>query len=202
MQIFFSIFLALVLALGVSDGARAAERPTVGVPAASGEAIASDELTSVRLDTSDLVFSELTRLGRFRVLERTRMKALADELYLSMTGLTEDSPEMGRLLGAKYLALTQVTSLTAREESGTVAGSYKVRAVVTLRLVETETGEVVAAAIGEGKARASRSGVLDSLRISDVSLVREEAMKAVEKAVRDAMRGSRGLDRALKARGI
>jgi len=64
-----------------------------------------DELTSLQKGLTDMLITDLSKVRSLKVLERTRLQLLMDELKLSATGIVDPStaPRVGKLLGARRL---------------------------------------------------------------------------------------------------
>ena len=74
-----------------------------------------------------------------------------------MSGLVDEdtAPVIGNQYGAQYLLMGSIIGVTTRRSETTVVGAgtkrAQVTATVSLRLVDTETGEVVLAATGRSR---------------------------------------------------
>ena len=88
-----------------------------------------------------LVSYHLDGIDRFRLVVRSRISAMLDEIALSETGLIDPSTaqRVGKLLGAQYLLL------------GNFMIFNKDQMMLTAHIVRTETGHVVKAEMVEGK---------------------------------------------------
>ena len=97
----------------------------------------SKELEKQRIGfaVSEILSHQLARDGVFRLVERTELNRVLEELKLGMSGVTEqsDAVKAGRLASAELLVLGSVEKL---------GSSYHVNA----RLVNAGTGEVIATA--------------------------------------------------------
>jgi curli biogenesis system outer membrane secretion channel CsgG len=97
----------------------------------------------------------LFKTEKIRLVERQRMEAVAAELKLAMTGLTDMNTAMqvGKQLGAKYVILGSVTALSVKDEWRSVLIAEKTDRIVEIegeaRMVDVQTGELM----GAGKAR-------------------------------------------------
>jgi len=65
----------------------------------------SEEFDVLRKGLADMIITDLSQVNALKVLERTRMQALIDELKLGESGLIDKStaPRAGRLLGARRM---------------------------------------------------------------------------------------------------
>lgn len=99
-----------------------------------------------------MLASRLAESGAVRVIERDTLEALLDEQRLTVSKLTEPetAARTGRLLGAQYLVVGELFSVQLPTIS------------VTLRVIDTNTGEVVASkdVVGEVGERGERFFVL------------------------------------------
>lgn len=97
------------------------------------------ELEPLKVGLTQMLTTDLVGAGGVKVVERTQLQALMDELKLGHSAVVdkETSAKLGKLLGAEYLILGSYFSL---------AGTLRVDA----RLVRVETGEVVYASGSNG----------------------------------------------------
>jgi len=108
---------------------------------------------------SEIVAAELGKEPGFRIVERRELEKLFAEMKLGTLGAVDQATavRIGRLLGAETLCLGSLTGLGGRT-------------LLNLRLVRTETGEVLAAASKKGKSlrrtdRLAHDAALELLRI-------------------------------------
>ena len=175
--------------------------PTVGVMNFENRAITSSEWKGEDTSSiSDYVSDELTNTGKFRMVERTQLKSLLDELHLQMTGLTDASTnaQIGKQLGAQYLVVGSITGLTTRRSEGSVLGAgqkkYRVTATITMRIVDVETGEIVLAARGVGTdTNKLTRAPFNIIRIGTDDVDKQQVVSALENAAYDAVEGDRGI---------
>lgn len=129
--------------MGMRDGAHFAEALGVGA--------------------ADLIIEELMKTGAFRVLERRQLDAVKQEQSIQPDSITSASPT--RVARARYIVSGSVTRLGFEEKhlgglAGRVAsasflyglGGKKSSTFVNLtaRVIDAETGEIVASFTGEG----------------------------------------------------
>lgn len=105
----------------------------------------------------DAFTSALVRTGRLRLLERQRVDALLQEARFGQTGAVDaaTAARIGRQLGAQAVVLGSVASLSVREEGRSVHFAEKTdrwaEIEVEARLVDVESGEVLAAGRASNK---------------------------------------------------
>lgn len=130
--------------MGIRDGANLAEALGVGA--------------------ADLIIEELMKGGAFRVLERRQLDAIRQEQSIQPDSITSASPT--RVARARYIISGSVTRLGFEEKHlGGLAGRLASTAFLygvggkksstfvnlTARVIDAETGEIVASFTGEGK---------------------------------------------------
>jgi curli biogenesis system outer membrane secretion channel CsgG len=113
---------------------------------------------------ADLVIEELMKTGAFRVLERRQLDAIRQEQSIQPDSITSASPT--RVTRARYIVSGSVTRLGFEEKHlGGLAGRLASSTVLyglggkknntyvnlTARVIDTETGEIIASFTGEGK---------------------------------------------------
>lgn len=121
---------------------------------------------------SDLLTNALVKDGTYIVLERSKIEQVLKEQNLGASGRIDPSSaaQIGKLLGADAVIIGTISQFNVEQsQSGGSLGGFlniggsteKNKAIVqvTSRLVSTTTGEILAAAQGEGKASKSGGGV-------------------------------------------
>ena len=123
---------------------------------------------------ADMLTTALVKSGKFVVIERAEFDKVLEEQKLGQSGVVtpESAPKVGKALGVELLIVGSVTEFGTKESeiSGGVSlfggGITKktARAAVDIRLVNTTTGEVMAAEKEEGSE--STTGI--SVRYADM----------------------------------
>ena len=129
---------------------------------------------------SDMLATALVKSGKFVVVERKEIDKVLQEQKMGLSGvITEQTaPQVGRMLGVDLLVVGSVSELGTKERSiggsiplvGAGVTTKTARAAVDIRLVNTTTGEIIAAETEEGTE--SNLGVdvrYESINFSDVS---------------------------------
>ena len=127
---------------------------------------------------ADMIVDELVNDGSYRVIERKRLEAILAEQDFSNSERADPSAasvvKIGKAAGVKYLIVGSITKFGTENKDMKVGGggwgggrfglgkvgTSKGKAVVglTVRIIDTSTGEIMASAKGE--ATSSRSGLL------------------------------------------
>lgn len=112
---------------------------------------------------SDLLVNQLVRNGGYTVIERSKLDAILQEQNLGASGRVDPSTaaQIGRLLGVDTVIFGSVTQMDLERKSqgggafGIGGSSEKTQAYVQLsvRMVNTTTGEILAVADGTGEAK-------------------------------------------------
>ncbi len=161
---------ASVLAIGMAVTLVVADATADDAPAPLKRAIAVVDFEDRTDDSSwswggphpgeglaDMLTTALVQAGEFRVIERQQLKHVLGEQELGERGITtpESAAEIGRVLGVSAIVYGAVTEFGyKKEESGGVIGKlsggagYKkqeARVACDVRLVDTTTGEIIAA---------------------------------------------------------
>ena len=126
---------------------------------------------------SEFVMEKLLDSGRFKIIEREKLKEIREEQKLSLQELSDPrfSIAIGKMASAQYLIAGSITGLSTKETgltgSGTITNSstgsksgnskgiginagvnkYTVIANITLRIIDLEDGTVVMAVSGTGE---------------------------------------------------
>ena len=201
MKKIFSVLLlfAVFFWQGRIVSAGLADYPTVAVVPFTNKTVIKNDLDD-RMDIAlarDAADMNLVGTGMFNMIERERLDALIDEMALGKSGLIDEASaaKIGKLLGAQYMVLGSVTSLSTKTKTNSFSGnSYQVFAHVYVRMVEVETGRVVLAGRGMGKSgKERRSAPSRMLHIGTAEVDDEDVHEALEQAADDAIVGQRGL---------
>jgi curli biogenesis system outer membrane secretion channel CsgG len=126
---------------------------------------------------SDLIVDELVNDGSFRVFERKRLNTLLAEQNFQDSDRVDPIAKLakiGKMLGVKYVVAGSVTKFgTERSSKGVGGGGFgvggfglgsvgtskgKANVAITARIIDVETGEIMASAKGDGTSK--RSGFL------------------------------------------
>lgn len=146
------------------------------------------------------IYAGLSNCPDFELLSRTDVDKMVQEQELAATGLVDDStaPVFGKMLGAEYLLIANVTGLTnTKKNKG--KNNYEVTAKMSARIVEVETGRMVLAATSSATSKVKVTGSL--VRVGTNSFSPELADEALEKAANDLVKNLlANLDAKKKAR--
>jgi curli biogenesis system outer membrane secretion channel CsgG len=126
---------------------------------------------------SDLLVDELVNDGSFRVFERRRLNTLLAEQNFQDSDRVDPSAKLakiGKMLGVKYVVAGSVTKFGTEQSNRSVGGGGfgvggfglggvgtskgKANVAITARIIDVETGEIMASAKGDGTSK--RSGFL------------------------------------------
>jgi len=160
---------------------------------------------------ADMLVDELLASGQLRLLERKKIEAVLAEQNLSNSNRADPSAAeqatLRKILGARVLITGTVTKFGGEESNvggaaGVAAGRFlggagakntTANVAITVRAIDSSTGEVLASVRGEGKS--NRRGILLGGRVSGTggafnmgsSDFRETILgEATDKAVKDA----------------
>ena len=183
------------------SGLKLGHHPTVGVYPFQNKGIVSKEWSDADMDlVNDYVYASLSDADLFTLVSRTDGKPLLDERAISQGKDIDPSTEFHPywLKGAQYILVGNILGGTARTSKTSVVGAganqYKVTATVSMRLVDTETSEVVLTAIGRGTAKNTVvKAPFNIIRIGTAELDDQQVLDALHEAVDDAVTGPHGL---------
>ena len=173
---------ALALAaLAVAAPARAqSARPTVAILDLDYGAIQHwwEGNWDIGKGIADLIVDGLVEDGSYRVIERKRLDAILAEQNFSNSDRADPSAasvaKIGKALGVKYLLVGSITKFGTEKKDVNVGGGGfgrlggaigrvgtqkgKANVAVTVRMIDSSTGEIMASAKGDGVSQ--RSGLL------------------------------------------
>ena len=193
--------MCLVFMAGPCMAASLKSHPTVGILPLENRGLVSEGWDREEMGAAvEYVYTDLQDSGRFKLLDRTRQRALTDEYAhdLSALGDEDTAPAIGNQYGAQYLLMGSIIGVTTRRSETTVVGAgtkrAQVTATVSLRLVDTETGEVVLAAMGRSRKNNTLvKAPLGLIRIGTEEVDKGQVNEALEDAIHEAVDGPRGL---------
>ena len=196
-----ALCMCLVFMAGTCMAASLKSHPTVGILPLENRGLVSEGWDREEMGAAvEYVYTDLQDSGRFKLLDRTRQRALVDEYAHDMSGLVDEdtAPAIGNQYGAQYLLMGSIIGVTTRRSETTVVGAgtkrAQVTATVSLRLVDTETGEVVLAATGRSRKNNTLvKAPLGLIRIGTEEVDKGHVKEAREDAIRAAVDGPRGL---------
>lgn len=138
---------------------------------------------------------------RYDLIERSRLDAITAEFELARSGLVDASTaaNLGRLLGAQSIILMSVSNVSASPYSASVFGigvsAFDVRASLQMRMVDVETGRILAAVQQPMQQVVPGSFRMDTLRFAGspqdaavLNVVTEGAKLAIDDIMRAAAR--------------
>ena len=196
-----ALCMCLVFMAGTCMAASLKSHPTVGILPLENRGLVSEGWDREEMGAAvEYVYADLQDSGRFKLLDRTRQRALVDEYAHDMSGLVDEdtAPAIGNQYGAQYLLMGSIIGVTTRRSETTVVGAGTKRAHVTatvsLRLVDTETGQVVLAATGRSRKNNTLvKAPLGLIRIGTEQVDKGQVNEALEDAIHEAIDGPRGL---------
>lgn len=184
MRLLVIVVLALVALSSVAPAANNPPPPAVDVPMTERPfiAVASFDDGSIKRESwwgahwdvgsglADMLTTELLQKNRFRLVERSLLDSIMKEQDLGATGRVnpQTAAKIGKIIGADYFIMGKVTMFSWDTRStgsilnlgglaGVGASKSKARVSVDLRIVDTETGEILGSF--QGKGEDSRSSV-------------------------------------------
>ena len=186
-KVMMMLILGLILAFNLESARATSLKDTPRLAILPYEDKASKSI-GLRLEdatiVSEFLMEQFLDSGRFKIVEREKMKEILAEHSLNASGLVDPltAVAVGKLAGAQYLVAGSITGLSTKKSgftgSGAVARSdsetsrntsigggfnkYTVIANITLRIIDLEDGTVVMAVSGTGES--ARTNVDFSLR--------------------------------------
>jgi curli biogenesis system outer membrane secretion channel CsgG len=163
--VILTALVCLFFITGSVFAARISERPRLAVREFQNKTEGSIPAAAI----TEMMTTELFKIGLFNLVERERLDYIADEIRLGQSGLVEEStaPELGRIKGAQYTMTGAVTLYYYNSGGGVVylpgvvGGLLSRTAYVTLdiRIIDNSTSEVVYAAVEQGASNQTLGGV-------------------------------------------
>ena len=141
---------------------------------------------------ADELVTQLFKSGRFSLVERSQLEAVLAEQELGQSGLVTSSQaaEIGRLLGVQLILTGSITKFSIDTKGGgfgPIRAEYsEAETNLDIRLVNTNTAEIMFADAGEGKVRLGGFSVkgVNFRQDFDAGLAQEALRPAVEDVVK------------------
>ena len=108
---------------------------------------------------ADELATQLVQTGKYTVIERAQLEAILQEQNLGASGAVTSATaaKVGKLLGVQLLLTGSITAFSIKRTSigmRGIGGSYSnAESKIDARLVNTDTGEVMIVAVGQGNKR-------------------------------------------------
>ena len=160
----------LCFAANFASAANIKDYPTVAVMEFGNKAITSRGLRGHDMAmATEYAIYQLSNSGWFDLIDYEQLSTIAKMHAINMSGMVDQGTavQMGKFLGAQFMVIGNVTGLTAKENiAGVRAHNAKasnaqhvVNANVTVRIVDIETGRIVAAGIGKGSSTSTMTEI-------------------------------------------
>lgn len=174
-----ALAVAALLLLGLVPSALAEEQLNIAIM--KFEDVKVDHWWSGSWDVGDqftvLVTDGIVNKGKFNVMERARIdEIMAEQNFQSGDAVDESTAvQLGKLLGVRVVVLGSVTDFSMKGASGISVGGFglglqKGSVQLSARVVDVETGRILASAKGEGSA----SGASFDAHLSGISFNTEK----------------------------
>ena len=137
---------------------------------------------------SELI-AALHQSKRVRLIERDRIDAVLKEHALGQSGIVDANKAMkaGKLLGAEAIVLASIDSFKADKEQSNAAGiavinTLIVRVKLSARMIDSQTGEILAAATaeGEGETKEHKAGPAITGKVDKAESLRLASEQAIQ----------------------
>lgn len=157
----YLIIPMVCLASNFAYAANIKDYPRVAVMDFGNKAITSRGLRGHDMAmATEYAIYQLSASGWFDLIDYEQLNSIAQMHRINMSGLIDQGTavQMGKIAGAQFMVIGNVTGLTTKENIAGVRAytanannaQHVVNANVTVRIVDIETGRIVAAGIGKG----------------------------------------------------
>ena len=129
----------------------------------------------------------LVATGKLTIVDRAMVEDKIKAENLNVTGIIdqETAQKLGKILGVKYIIYGNVNDVTISEVSGSIAGTNisicTVASNLILRLMDVETGDIIAVAKGGGKSKSGKGTTL-VLQVGNFKISQEGVHNALKNA--------------------
>jgi len=150
---------------------------------------------------SDMIVSELLKTGRLTVVDRKNLNLVVGEIMRQGRDLfrKEDSVARGRLKNARYLIRGVITDFTQTRsasgwfripKAGVGLSGARAMVMISITVIDVETGEIICSIPSEGSARASSKWVkfdYNNTSFGGDLFLKSPIGRATQEAVREAV---------------
>jgi len=160
------------------------------------------EIDDIGTGMSNILVSELLRSGWYDVMTREEIdEVLAEQGFQQRFAKPSSAVRMGELLGVKYLIFGSVVNVSSTPYSvgisGVEVGGVEIQVKASLKMIDVETGRIVAAPYVTGTAQSPQLS-LDSGKLPKVDFGgNNQIAKAIEEATQAAI--SKAVNRIIAA---
>jgi len=139
------------------------------------------------IEMAEILITQLKKSGGFEIIERNKLKEVIQEQNLQLSGIVneETAVEMGNLLGAEYLVMGKISSVTETKKDKFAYTLVQLEVGIDVRVINTSTGNIIfgetASGITEEKIVMTSSGQIVSGAINYNSAYEKAARIAAEK---------------------
>ncbi|MBI4351252.1 MAG: hypothetical protein HY550_07425 [Elusimicrobia bacterium] len=115
---------------------------------------------------SDILVTELVKSGKFIVVERDRMNKIMEEQKLQSQGLidSQTAVQIGQVMGLEAIVVGSVSQFGVKKEGSdyliTQSKQQVAEVAVDLRLIDVQSGQVILADSGKGRAKSKKASFL------------------------------------------
>ncbi|MGV1012469.1 MAG: CsgG/HfaB family protein [Flavobacterium sp.] len=141
------------------------------------------------ISIQEAVTNSFVKTKRFAIVDRSKMDALKKEKELQKGEDFMDGSvvEQGKSVGAQFLISGHVVSAQAQEMraddgKGNIEITYKARLVISLKVIDIETGQVTNSETIEPKAGSSLMGMI-GMGANSPQVAIEKAMKSIQEKI-------------------
>jgi curli biogenesis system outer membrane secretion channel CsgG len=156
---------------------------------------------------ADELVTQLVKGGTFTVVERAQLESILAEQRLGSSGAVSaaTAAKVGKILGVQFIltgSITQFSIETTRGGFRGIGGSYSnAESKVDVRLISTETAEILSVLEGQGNKRMGGGFIrgVGAERKFDAGVASEALRPAIEQVVQKMMADSGKLTSAMPA---
>lgn len=192
-KIFSTILALMILAASATCLAESNGAMRLGILPVFKASSVSANLRPEDLEiATSAIYAGMAGCPDFEILSRTDVDKLVQEQELASFGLVDSStaPAFGKMLGAEYLLIANVTGLNSTKKPPSTfsknKNDYIVTAKMSARIVEVETGRVVLAVTSTATSNVKVTSSL--VRVNSSNPDKELTNEVLEKSAEDLVK--------------
>lgn len=200
MKRFLAIFLFLLLINGVTHAAVISKDASVAVMdlGIHPDAVPIDiNILNAGVSANEYITQRIFDSNKMTVKDRVIVEDLISKEELNTTGVidSDTARRLGELLGVKYIIYGNVNDVTLSDVGTSILDSgvivCTVKSHIIIRMMDVETGQIIAMSKGEGKSKSSfvrmSGATIATVDVGNTKVTQDSVHNALQKAAFNAV---------------
>ena len=147
---------------------------------------------------SEYITDYVVNNSSFNVIDKTLMEEKIKSANINIKGIIDfkTARQLGQILGVKYIIYGNVSDITASNEKTDVKvmvvrilknNVHTVKSHIILRIIDVDSGDILAIAKGEGKSKSSNQSIAMMILVGSTEVTQTSVHNAIKKAAIQAV---------------